>query len=129
VILYLDSSALVKLLIEESESAALREYLQVHVDDLQMSSALARTEVVRAVPGDAASVRGAWTLLDALGFVPVHVQILDQAAVLPGVVRTLDAIHLATARFLSPQLRAVVTYDRRMAAAAEANGLPVAAPA
>jgi predicted nucleic acid-binding protein len=57
-------------------------------------------------------------------------QVLDQAATLaPGsVLRSLDAIHLATAQLLGSELRSIVTYDARMAQAASGLGLSVAAP-
>lgn len=57
-------------------------------------------------------------------------QVLAEAGILePAALRSLDAIHLASARLLGPAVRQVVTYDRRMAAAAEAIGWPVASPA
>jgi predicted nucleic acid-binding protein len=132
VILYLDSSALVKLVIPEAESVALSGYMSDHAGDGRMTSALARTEVVRAIraaTGSEAAVGRARTLLSSFAIVPVHVHLLDSAADLPGALRTLDAIHIASAHYVRPQLRALVTYDQRMAAAAEANGLPVVAPA
>ena len=130
-ILYLDSSALVKLVIDETESEALRRHLALHANDLLMTSVIARTEVVRAVRVVASEPRAADAareVLDALHLLPVHVDLLDRAADLPGSIRSLDAIHLASAMYVSPQLRAVVTYDRRMAVAAGELGLAVATP-
>ena len=131
-ILYLDSSALVKLVIPEAASVALSDYMTDHAGDGRMTSALALTEVVRAIrtaTRDEAVVERARTLLSSFAIVPVHVHLLEAAADLPGALCTLDAIHVAAAHYVRPQLRAVVTYDRRTAAAAEATGLPVAAPA
>ncbi|MGH3915402.1 MAG: type II toxin-antitoxin system VapC family toxin, partial [Pseudonocardiaceae bacterium] len=54
--------------------------------------------------------------------------IRDAAANVSGIVRSLDAIHVASADALGPELIALVTYDRRMADAAHKAGLPVAMP-
>jgi predicted nucleic acid-binding protein len=129
--LYLDSSALVKLVQVEPESAALRRYLRRHSGDQRVSSALARVEVVRAVlAAGAAAVGKARRQLARVHLVPLDRALLDAAATLgPGqILRSLDAIHLASAQRLQPDLRSVVTYDQRMAAAAAALGLPVSAP-
>jgi hypothetical protein len=130
VALYLDSSAIVKLVAAEPESTALQGFLQGRGGPWA-TSALARTEVVRAVrPGGAEAVERARTVLAAIAEVIVTRNVLDRAALLdPGTsLRTLDAIHLASAMRLGPDLVSVVTYDRRMAAAAEALGLVVDAP-
>jgi predicted nucleic acid-binding protein len=129
--LYLDTSALVKLVQVEPESAALRRFIRQHRDAGRAGSALSRTELVRAVlaGGDEAVAR-ARRLLRRLDQIRVDVRVLDEAATLkpPARLRTLDAIHLASARCLGADLLVVVTYDVRMSAAAEALGLPVAAP-
>lgn len=129
--LYLDSSALVKLVQKERESTALRRYLRGHHADLRVTSALARTEVVRAIGRRGpAAVAHARRVLGRVHQVDVSRAVLDEAAVLgPGVVlRSLDAVHLATAGVLGADLRAVVTYDNRMSAAATALGMTVDAP-
>jgi len=92
---------------------------------------LARAEVVRAVlPGGAPAVTHARRQLGRMYQVAVDQDLLDQAATLaPGVrLRTLDAVHLASAQLLAADLQAVVTYDQRMEEAATALGMPVAAP-
>lgn len=125
---YLDSSALVKLVVPERESAALRAYLAA-AGAVRTTSALARTEVVKAV-GPFGAVEPARRVLGALHDVAVTRSILDEAgdlAVELGM-RSLDAIHLATARSLDEHLEVLVTYDRRMLAGAEALGLPAVAP-
>ncbi len=127
--LYLDSSALVKLVVAEPESAALRGYLAGRPD--RVSSALARVEVPRAVRlhGRRALAR-AGRLLGRVRLLCLDDALLDEAAGLgPEVLRSLDAIHLASARTLGDELEAVVTYDRRMAEASESLHLKVAAPA
>jgi predicted nucleic acid-binding protein len=127
--LYLDSSALVKLVQEEHGSNALRSYLRSHSDRL-VSSALARVEVVRAVrDGGPDMVPLARRQFRRLFLVPLHRPLLDDASELgSGLLGSLDAIHLATARRLGAELRAVVTYDVRMQAEATALGMPTAAP-
>jgi predicted nucleic acid-binding protein len=129
--LYLDSSTLVKLVQREVESEALRRFLHLHPGDERVISTLARVEVVRSVlSGGSAAVMHARRQLARVYQVVMDMDVLDLAATLaPGLrIRTLDAIHLATAQLLGADLRAVVTYDERMAAAASTLGLGVVAP-
>lgn len=129
--LYLDSSAIVKLIQTEAESRALRRLLRRHHNDLRVTSALARVEVVRAVlPGGSAAVGQACRQLARLYQIPVGVEVLDLAASLQPAVqfRSLDTIHIASAQLLGGDLRALVTYGQRMTTAATAAGMPVAAP-
>ena len=125
---YLDSSALVKLVIAEPESSALRRYLADEPE--RASCALARVEVHRAVRGHGSpALSRARRLLSRLYLVQVDDELLEAAATLdPRVLRSLDAIHLAAAQVFGGALAAVVTYDRRMAAAAGLVDLTVAAP-
>ena len=131
--LYLDTSALVKLVQRESESAALRRYLRRHAGDGRVTSALARTELIRAVLGGGAlAIDEARRVLRALDQIRVDVRVLDDAATLAPALttlRSLDAIHLSSAQRLGADLRAVVTYDARMSAAATALGISTVAPA
>jgi predicted nucleic acid-binding protein len=117
---YLDSSAIVKLAIREPESAALRRYLGRSRRPL-VSSALARTEVLRALlPAGSEAVARGRSVLQRLDLVRVNDRVLNAAAVLqPAELRSLDAIHLATAQQLEDDLTALVTYDDRMVAAAK----------
>lgn len=129
--IYLDSSAIVKLIQRESESGALRRFLRRHSTDDRVTSALARVEVVRAVlPGGAAAVAHARRQLARLHQVAVDNDVLDRAATMgpSTLLRSLDAIHLASAQLVGGDLVSVVSYDHRMAAAADALGLPVASP-
>lgn len=129
--LYLDSSAIVKLVQREHESSALRRFLRQHRESERVTSALARVEVVRALlPGGATAVAHGRRELRRMYQLALDPELLDQAATLaPGVrLRSLDAVHLAAAQVLGADLQAVVTYDRRMEEAATALGLPVAAP-
>jgi uncharacterized protein len=127
-VVYLDSSALVKLVIVEPESAALRRYLGGEPE--RASCALARVEVLRAVRVHGASaLTRARRLLQRLNLVQIDEELLEAAATLdPRVLRSLDAVHLASAQLFGEELTAIVTYDRRMAAAAALVDLRVAAP-
>lgn len=130
--LYLDSSAIVKLVKREPESGALRGFLTNHPTDLRVTSTLARVEVVRAVAGGGPeAISHARRQLDRLDQIGMDGELLDEAASLQAGValRSLDAIHLASARLIGGDLRAVLTYDLRMAEAATALGLMAEAPA
>jgi uncharacterized protein len=128
--LYLDTSALVKLIVAESESTALTDYLQRFAADDLFTAALARTELVRAVvDGGPPAITPARAVLDSIDTVALSRAVLDDAATLPPpLLRTLDAIHLAAAQRAGTSLRAVVTYDGRMVEAAAALGMPHVSP-
>ncbi len=125
---YIDSSALVKLAVREPESEALRRYIRRRRP--LISSALARTEVARALLNlGPEAIRRGQDVLARVAFVRVNDRVLNAAgAMLPVDLRSLDAIHLATAQQLGADLAGIVTYDERMAAAAKALGWAVAAP-
>lgn len=128
-VIYLDSSAIVKLVVREAESAALRRFLRRR--PTRVSSALARVEVVRAVrlQGPEAQAR-AHAVLARIRLLRIDDDVLSLAAILePALLRSLDAIHLASARVFGAELGGVVTYDARMRDAAELLGLPVFEPA
>jgi len=127
--LYLDSSALVKLVVREAESAALRRLLRAH--PVRVSSALARVEVTRAVRAQGPAVRArAQAVLTRVRLLRIDDDILATAAMLdPKVLRSLDAIHLASASALGAELDALVSYDARMRDAAAILGYPTLAPA
>jgi len=126
---YLDSSAFVKFVVDEDESAVLRDRFSGQGMRF-VSSALLRTEAMRAVrhasPETIAAMRDALRRVDLVG---LDDRILDAAAGLdPAVMRTLDAIHLATAMALGDDLIAIVSYDERMLKAARVLGLPTESP-
>ena len=125
---YLDSSAIVKLAVRENESVALRRYLRRRRP--LVSSSLARTEVIRALlPGGDDAVGAGRKVLTRLDLIRISTGVLDDAAVLlPSDLRSLDAIHLATARRLGRDLGAIITYDERMAEAAMHLGHRIVAP-
>lgn len=128
---YLDASALVKLAIHEPESAALRMYLRRR--PVRVSSAISRTELMRGMwstgAGERDHLRSARRVLSSVALVRVSDRILDAAGAIPPVeLRSLDAIHLATAAQLEDELAAFVTYDERLASAAATHGFRVAQP-
>jgi predicted nucleic acid-binding protein len=124
---YLDSSALVKLVDYEVESDALRAALGDH---LIVSCSLARTEVMRAARRKTGVVvAAARAVLNHTDLIQLDDELLDLAGELEPPLRSLDSIHLAAAMELGDELEAVVTYDSRMASAAEALGLTVVTPA
>jgi predicted nucleic acid-binding protein len=125
---YLDSSALVKLAVREPQSAALRRYLRRRRP--LIASALARTEVARALLSlGPEAVRRGHDVLNRVGLVRINDRVLDAAgAMLPIELRPLGAIHLATAQQLGADLARIVTYNDRMAAAANHLGMTVVQP-
>jgi len=125
---YLDSSAIVKLAVREPQSDALRKYLRRRRPVI--SSALARAEVLRALlPGGEPALASGRRVLDRVDLVRVNDRVLNLAAtLLPLELRSLDAIHLATATRLGSDLSDVVTYDERMVAAARSMGYRVSSP-
>lgn len=126
---YLDSSAFVKLVVAEPESRALRSFL-ARRRARHVSSAILRAEALRAVRhGDPETLANTRAALRRVELVAVTDGILDGAGALePRVVRTLDAIHLATALALGDDLEVIVTYDARMAEGARLLGLDAESP-
>jgi predicted nucleic acid-binding protein len=122
---------LVKLVVPEPESIALVDHLKGWPE--RVSSALALTELPRALKRaglGAAARRRAREVLGRIALIDVDRRILATAAALePRDLRTLDAIHLATALTIREDLEIVVTYDRRLQAAVERAQIDVAAPA
>lgn len=125
---YVDSSAIVKLVVAEPESKALRRYLSRR--GALVSSALARTEVARALmPSGREAVTRGEDALRRIQLLRVSDRVVREAGGMePTDLRSLDAIHLASARHLGSSVTQIVTYDERMAEAARTSGWSVAAP-
>ena len=126
---YLDSSALVKLMVREDETAALEADL-LDRDGL-VTSSLAMVECRRAAAraGNRRVLQRVSDVLDAVYLLDLTSPVLEQAASLrPAPVRSLDAIHIATALSIGEADLDLITYDDRMAEAARANGLRVSHP-
>lgn len=128
--IYLDASALLKLIIAEKESDALGRWLSSRPDTTKLSSELVSIEVLRACRRvDPETVAGGRRLLAGLDFIPATADIREHAATLgEPVVRSLDAVHLASAVSLGAELSAFVAYDQRLLVAARGEGLPVLVP-
>jgi uncharacterized protein len=124
---YMDSSALVKLVIRETGSDDLREFIG---DRELVTSQISRVELVRAVARNQPdSVEAAVDLLAELTLVAVSRVISSRAAwVPPPALRSLDALHVASASAMRDSLDALVTYDRRMIHAGQLAGLRVVSP-
>ncbi len=125
---YIDSSAIIKLVAREPESATLRRLLRRRRP--LVASALARTEVNRAVLalGDPYQNRAS-DVLGRIDLVRINNQVLNDAGQMePTTLRALDAIHLATAALFGPTLSGVATYDAPMAEAARSYGWRVSSP-
>lgn len=125
---YLDSSALVKLIAAERESEVLATYLVAH--PVQVSCALTIVEVIRAARHRGpVVVQRAQQLLHQITLIGLDEGLLHAAAdVDPVSLRSLDAVHVAAAETLGNDLQAIVTYDTRMIDAARALGLMVVSP-
>ncbi len=125
---YVDASGLAKLVMAEPETASLSRFLATYsmtVNDIGV------TELLRAVlRWDEAMLPSARALLDRLTLVHMTTALLHEAGtLLPRTLRSLDAIHVASALALGGELDVLVTYDRRMREAAELAGLRVESPA
>jgi len=129
-VIYLDSSALLKLIFEEPESAALEVWLSSRGSVPKVSSELAKVEVLRASRRMAPdTVPAAVTMLSQLDLVPLSGGVIEQAAYLDETsLRGLDALHLASAVTLGSDLTAFIAYEHRLSAAASDLGLEVLQP-
>lgn len=129
--IYLDTSAAAKLVHAEAESPALAVYLAERISTPLVSSALLYPELVRAVSRHRPDLATrAIALVQRVMTVPLAGDIVTSAATIGNpMIRTLDALHLATAATISSELEAFLTYDKRLADAATEIGLSVAAPA
>jgi predicted nucleic acid-binding protein len=127
---YIDTSAALKLLIEESDSAAFAAFYDGEGGASWASSALLRIEVMRAVSRSLpVLLPDARDLLSAFDYIRIDDEVVQRAMDEPDrLLRSLDAIHLATARILGSDLTGLVTYDDRLAKAAEEVGMIVVAP-
>jgi len=140
-VIYLDTCALLKLVHPEPETRMLRDFLKSRVQVPKFTATVALAELPRAVrranhdqAGRAsefleAEREQAQRLLDTLQMVDVTRAVLADAGVADGpFLRTLDAVHLVAAARIRAGLSAFVTYDRKLASAAQQAGLPVLSP-
>jgi predicted nucleic acid-binding protein len=129
VTLYFDTSALAKLVVNESESVALREWLAARTGTPMVTNTVGVVELQRlAAKVSQQASAAAVLLLGRIGTLQLTATAIALAAQLPPPeVRTLDALHVASAAGLGG-LEALVSYDQRMIQAARGYGLPVASP-
>ncbi|KJF16809.1 type II toxin-antitoxin system VapC family toxin [Acidithrix ferrooxidans] len=128
--IYLDTSALVKLVIDEEESVALIDWLGINADALKVTSQLAHVELIRACNRlDDTLTPFARSLLSGIGSIPITSNVLNIASDLkPYELRSLDSIHLASAISIGSSLSYFVAYDLRLCAAAGEAGFSVESP-
>jgi uncharacterized protein len=130
-LIYVDTSALLKLVRDEAESRALRGYLAADGTPGLVSSALiaieARHETMRSNPARLPRID---MLLATVTQVEISAAVVESAGRLPDpMLRSLDGIHLATALLVREELSVLLSYDERLLDAAAAHGIPTAAPA
>jgi len=143
-VIYFDTCALLKLIRADTQSQALGPFIDARPATRWFSSEVARTELARTIRrinhddrgrlldesrlrAELGYAEGLWERLDLIA---VSTRVLGEAAdIEQPFLRTLDAIHLAAAASLRTSLSAFVTYDKRLAPAAQEAGLPVLSPA
>ncbi len=128
--IYLDSSALMKLVRAEAETEALRDWLGSQPELPVVTSELGRVEVLRAARrAGSEALTEARVVIGDVDLVPLDRRVQDLACEIgEPPLRALDALHLASAVLLRDELTAFVAYDHRLATAAQAAGLPTTAP-
>jgi uncharacterized protein len=142
--IYFDTNALLKLIREDAQSGALGAFIDKRPATRWFASEIAKTELARTVrrvnhddrgrlldePRLRAELGHAELIWERLDLIAVSSRVLDAAAAIEQpFLRTLDAIHLAAGMSLRTSLSAFVTYDKRLAGAAQEIGLPVRSPA
>jgi predicted nucleic acid-binding protein len=131
--IYMDTSALTKLLIAEPQTPELRTWLTAQIDagDSAATSSLGRVELMRTVAryGEPGQSDRARYLLEGLDILPLTEPMMALAeSIGPPSLRSLDAIHLAAAAYFEQELTAFVTYDHRLLNGCRDIGLTTASP-
>jgi uncharacterized protein len=127
-VIYLDASALISLVTGRPYARGLREFLAQSPEMPMGTSTIGFIETVRTLDRVGSYPTAMQDLLAAFTEILVTDEIRDGAASLPGVIRTLDAIHIASAQAIGDELAYLVSYDKRMLDIAHTVGIPVAAP-
>jgi predicted nucleic acid-binding protein len=127
-LIYLDASALITLIAGRQYAAELHQFLAGRPGMPMGTSTVGFVETVRTLDriGDYPDVMRA--LVQDFTEILVTEEVRDCAALLPAGVRTLDAVHIASAQVIGPTLNALVSYDKRMLDVAHSIGLATAAP-
>jgi predicted nucleic acid-binding protein len=127
--IYLDTSAALKLVQQEAESDALRAWLSGQPGRPRVSSRLLRIELLRSVRrNNPALLPRAHSVLNRIDVMSIDRVCAAAENDGPAIIRSLDAIHLATGCRLQRALTAFIAYDKRLIDAASAEGLPVVTP-
>ncbi|CAN5373987.1 type II toxin-antitoxin system VapC family toxin [soil metagenome] len=127
--IYLDSSAVMKLVRSENETEALRRWLGAHRAESLVTSELGRVEVLRAARrvGEQALTQ-AHAVINSFDLIPLDRAVQDSACGMgAAALRTLDSLHLASALLIKSDVTGFVSYDMRLAEAAAETGLSVVA--
>ena len=124
---YLDSSAILKLIIKEAESDSLRKFINTKV----ITSAISRVEVIRTLSlNDESLIIAGQMVLEKFELMPLSRPILTIAENFSSQItlRSLDALQVASVIFLSPMVKSLITYDKNMIKNAKALGIIVVSP-
>ena len=124
---YLDSSAILKLIIKEAESDSLRKFINTKV----ITSAISRVEVIRTLSlNDESLIIAGQMVLEKFELMPLSRPILTIAENFSSQItlRSLDALQVASVIFLSPMVKSLITYDKNMIKNAKALGISVVSP-
>jgi uncharacterized protein len=127
-VIYLDASALITLVTGRPYATQLRDYLAQSPETPMGTSTIGFVETVRTLDRVGSYPTAMQDLLASFTEILVTDEIRDAAASLPGVVRTLDAVHIASAQAIGDALAVLVSYDKRMLEIAHSVGIPVASP-
>ncbi|WP_326798431.1 type II toxin-antitoxin system VapC family toxin [Streptomyces sp. NBC_01808] len=126
--IYLDASAVITLIAGRRHAAELRGYLEAKPAAPLATSTIGFVETVRTLDRMGSFPTAMQDLMRDLTEVLVTEEVRDLAGLLPGRVRTLDAVHVASAQTIGPALDSLISYDKRMLEVAREVGLPTAAP-
>jgi hypothetical protein len=127
-LIYLDASALVTLISGRPYAHELREFLSGKPAMPMATSTLGFIETVRTLDQVGNYPTAMQDLVRTFTEILLTEEVRDAAALLPGGVRTLDAVHIASAQIIGEPLEVLVTYDKRMLEVARSIGLPAEAP-
>jgi predicted nucleic acid-binding protein len=127
-VIYLDASALVTLVTGHPYAGELRDFLSQSPEMPMGTSTIGFIETVRTLDRVGNYPTALQDLLTGFTEILVTDEVRDAAATLPGRIRTLDAIHIASAQIIGDALAFLVSYDKRMLDVAHSVGIPIAAP-
>lgn len=126
--IYLDASALITLVTGRPYAPELRDFLARSPESPMGTSTIGFVETVRTLDRVGSYPTAMQDLLGSFTEILVTDEIRDAAAALPGGVRTLDAVHIASAQAVGDTLTVLVSYDKRMLGIAHSVGIPIASP-